>query len=55
MTTILFIWTIVAAGGATVSVSQDWRAIAEFSSPAACQNAVATLGIAKEKARCVPK
>lgn len=54
MTTILFVWTIVAAGSSGREYV-DWRVLAEFSAPAACKQAIATLGLPQETARCVAK
>ena len=54
MATILFIWTMVAAGSGGREF-MDWRPLGEFSSPQACQKAIATLGIEPAKARCVAK
>ena len=54
MVTILFVWTMVAAGSSGREYS-DWRALAEFSTPAACQKGIAELGLQPTKARCVAK
>lgn len=54
MTTILFVWMMVAAGSGGREY-RDWRALAEFSTPAACQAAIKALGLAEDKARCVAK
>lgn len=54
--TILFIWTVVAvSSGASGRAYHDWRVLSEFSSPAACHKAIATLGLKPDAARCVPK
>lgn len=53
MATILFVWTMVAAS--TGREYMDWRALAEFSTTAACQKAIAELGLQPSKARCVAK
>ena len=52
MVTILFVWAVVAGGNA--AHHRDWRALAEFSSPAARQKAIQELGL-KDLARCVAK
>jgi hypothetical protein len=53
MATILFVWTVVAA--ARSDNHMDWRALAECSSPATCQRAIAELGLKPGTARCVAK
>jgi hypothetical protein len=55
MVTILFVWTVVAAGGSTVKPYADWRVLAEFSTPAACQSAIKELSLPTDRARCVAK
>lgn len=57
MVTILFIWTVVAGTGTGVSTyyEKDWRWSGEFSSPQACLNAGAKLGLKPERYRCVLK
>ena len=54
MATILFVWTMVAAGSSGREYL-DWRALAEFSTPAACQKAIAELVLKPGTARCVAK
>jgi hypothetical protein len=54
MITILFVWTMAAAGSSGREY-REWRALAEFSSLPACQRAVEVLGIKPENARCVTK
>lgn len=53
MTTILFLWTVVAAGSG--GIYADWRSISEFTSPTACISAIKELGIDEKNARCIPK
>lgn len=54
MTTILFLWTMVAAGSSGREYN-DWRALAEFSSMVNCEKAVERMRIPKHLTRCVPK
>lgn len=54
MTTILFLWTMVAAGSSGREYS-DWRALAEFSNLANCEKAVERMALPKNLTRCVPK
>ena len=54
MWTILFVWTVVAAGSGG-RVYEDWRVLSEFSSSAACEKAITDLGLQPKKARCVAK
>lgn len=57
MTTILFVWTIVAAHGDRHAGTRhfEWRVLAEFSSPAACERGIEALGLKKDFARCILK
>lgn len=54
MVTLLMIWTMVAAGSSGREY-RDWRVLAEFSSPATCEKAIADLGLGPEKARCIKR
>ncbi len=53
--TILFMWTVVAAGSSGRLYS-DWRAVAEFTSIQHCKQAVERMGnIPPNHVRCVAK
>lgn len=54
MATILFVWTMVAAGSSGREYP-DWRALAEFSTPASCRAAIKALGLPEGRARCLAK
>lgn len=51
MTTILFVWTIVAA--ASGHGGRDWRPMGEFSNEVVCKEAARQLAIKPESFRCV--
>jgi hypothetical protein len=55
--TYLFIWTFVGAqamGSANAQLSQnDWRALGNFSSGAACHEAARLLNVSANKHRCI--
>lgn len=53
-TTILFMWTMVAAGSSGREY-MDWRAIAEFTSLDHCKNAIQRMEIPVERVKCVAK
>ena len=54
-TTILFVWTMVAAGSSGREY-MDWRALAEFTTPQNCQKAVERMGnVTPDRVRCVAK
>jgi hypothetical protein len=56
MTTILFVWmTVAVSSGSSGREYRAWQALAEFTSPEACQAAIEKLGIASNTARCVVK
>lgn len=56
VTTILLVWTVVAAHGDRYHGSKlyDWRPLAEFNSPEACRRTVAELKL-EQRSRCVTK
>lgn len=54
MSTILFVWTIVATSGNYMAVKHyAWRPMGEFATPADCQRAMVELNIEPSLGRCV--
>jgi len=53
MTTILFVWTLVAAAPNTKHA--DWRPFGEFASIEACVKAAKVLVVKPDQFRCVSK
>ena len=53
MTTILFVWMVVAAKPG--STYFEWSNAGEFINPAACRSAAANLGLDHTKFRCIGK
>jgi hypothetical protein len=53
MTTILFIWMVIASD--KYQSYSNWHALAEFSSPKACESAALVLGLKPTNFRCVTK
>lgn len=51
--TILFVWIVIATD--KYQSYPNWQAVAEFSSPKACESAALVLGIKPTNFRCVAK